>query len=561
MNDRATTDRAIDDRAIDDRAVNDRATSGHRTAMPSSLRTAALLTALTALTAAPAFADPPATLHVQIDGAPPGPIAAAIATELGLAIELAERGACPAPCVSIAIGADRVAAVAVALPEGAHARTIALPADPAAAAEIVALVVGNLARDEAAGLLASLAPPAPTSAVEPPAATDGESAAPAAAATQTTAPAPAPAPSTTPASPATPASAARPPATAFAVGLIPPLSYEASGARPGVAIDVVVGVRRRLYAFSVSAVGSIVREDVRGTQIGGAFTLAEQVRGTQIAGALAVGARVEGTQLAGAAALAGPLRGTQLAGAVAVASRVDGTQVAGAVAHSHGDARGAQLAGAAAIAGGTVDVQVAGAVAYARRVRGVQVSGAVNVANRVDGVQVGVVNVSGGGDGASIGLINLVAGGRTDVEGTVDSDQLGAVILRHGSRRWHNAYGVAGRAAAGTVDRELGDDEPVALGLGMGPSWRRGATGLDLELMAWHVTYGGHLTDHLSTLGQLRATVSHRIGPLSLVAGAALNAYVTDDPARDRLDRARMATVDDGVRVMVWPTGFVGLRL
>ena len=228
------------------------------------------------------------------------------------------------------------------------------------------------------------------------------------------------------------------------------------------------------------------------------------------------------------------------------------------------DVRGAQVGGALAIAGGTVDTQIAGAVAVAGRVRGLQVAGAVNVARRVDGVQVGVVNVAGGGDGVSIGLINVVRGGRTEVEATVDQHAIGTVVLRHGSRRWHNVYGVGGHLDDGLTDRTVDDADVWMYGAGMGPSWQRGATTIDVEAMAWHVVYGGDFGSELDLLNQLRLVIGRRVGPAAVVAGAAVNVYVTSDPTRDRIDARRLMTTptDDGrVRVQIWPTAFVGLRL
>ena len=98
----------------------------------------------------------------------------------------------------------------------------------------------------------------------------------------------------------------------------------------------------------------------------------------------------------------------------------------------------------------------------------------------------------------------------------------------------------------------------------MGPSWQRGGATIDLEAMAWHVIYGGDFDPpELNLLNQLRLVVGFRVGPVGLVGGAALNAYVTTDPARDRLDaKPTMAEPDrTGTRVQIWPTAFVGVRL
>ncbi|MEZ4402321.1 MAG: hypothetical protein R3B06_20010 [Kofleriaceae bacterium] len=515
--------------------------------------------------------DAPAAagLSLQVRGPGDGAaVARAITDELGVAATLIDgAAACPAPCVTVAVDVDHRATITVALPTGVQARSIELPAGTAAATDVVALVVGNLVRDQAGELLAELVlPPAPVvvaAAVAPPA------------------PSPAPPPAPAPAPASRPVAVEGPRPTRYGVGLIPPLAYDVAGDRAGgVAIDVLVGGRRRLHAFNLAGVASVVREDVVGTQLGGVATLAGTVRGAQVAGALAAAHAVDGTQAGGALALVdrldgvqaggalaiagGDVRGTQVGGALAIAGGdVRGTQLGGALAIVAGDVRGTQVGGAVAVASGAVDTQLAGAVSVARRVRGLQVAGALNVAGRVDGVQVAVINVAGGGDGVSIGLLNLVRGGRTELEATVDQDAVSTVVLRHGSRRWHNVYGAGARVDGALFEHGVGDDEVWMYGLGMGPSWQRGATTLDVEAMAWHVVYGGSWGDQLDLLNQLRVVVGHRLGTVGLVGGVAVNVYVTNDPARERLN-TRMTTpptVDGGVRASVWPTAFVGLRL
>ncbi|MBZ0234203.1 MAG: hypothetical protein K8M05_17875, partial [Deltaproteobacteria bacterium] len=225
-----------------------------------------------------------------------------------------------------------------------------------------------------------------------------------------------------------------------------------------------------------------------------------------------------------------------------------------------------QVAGALAVSEGHVGTQVAGALNVAAgRVRGAQVA-PFNYAGTVDGVQVGVVNVARSGDGVSLGLLNIVRGGRTELEATLDDHAVGALVLRHGSRRWHNVYGVAARTERTLFDDAWNDDDMWMYGLGFGPSWQSGVTTLDVELMAWHVFYGSDVTQELDGLAQLRAVVGHRLGPASLVVGGALNAYVTTDEARTgygaRIAPGTMPPArSDDVRVDLWPSVFAGVRL
>ena len=540
----------------------------------SLLRSCLALVAALAASASTARADEPSSpLSVRVRGADADAIARAIAAELGVTTAITTAAACPAPCVDVEVATGGHATIAVIADGALRTRAIDLPAGPAAA-EIVALVVGNLARDEAGALLASLAhrddtaeaDAAETAVADELAREDDvaetvaadEAAIEADAADTAAADDAAPndaaraVPMPTPAAAPTPTPTARPrrAATRYGLGLLPfiTLDIERRDGHGGVTIDLLIGGRRRVASFNVAGVGSIVTEDLRGTQIGGAVTHAGAVYGTQIAGAVATARTVRGTQLGGAITAAGDVKGAQIAGAVAI---------------SGGDVRGTQIAGAVSVAGGAVDTQVSGAVSVAGRVRGLQLAGAVNVADRVDGVQVGVVNVAGGGDGVSIGLINLVRGGRTEVEATVDQDALGAVVLRHGSRRWHNVYGVGGKLEAGLADSTVDDRDVWMYGLGMGPSWRRGGTTIDLEAMGWHVVYGGDFDSELDLLGQLRVVVGVPLGPVTLVGGAAANAYITTDATRTRIDArpTPMTDTSDDVHVRLWPTAFVGVRL
>jgi len=500
-------------------------------------------------------------VHGALDGAA---IASAIGMELGVATTLVDRdAACTAPCVAITVDERARASIAVVLTTTTQQRAIELPANAAAAAEVVALVVGNLARDEAGALLAELARPA-----SDPEATASLAPAPVFAATlgEAVPDAPVLAPPIRRARPAPAPVRAAPRATRFGLGLVPVLGIDVSGPRGtgGVAIDVVLGGRRRLAAFNVAGVGSIVTEDLVGTQIAGAFATAGRVEGGQAAGALAVAGPVHGVQIAGALAIATEVRGAQIGGALALTTGDASAQIGGALAIAGGDVD-TQVAGAVNVAGKRVlGVQVAGALNLAGEVRGTQIAGAVNIARRVDGVQVGVVNIAGGGDGVSIGLLNLVRGGRTELEATLDNRAVGTLVLRHGSRRWHNVYGVGGHADSSLVDREVSDRDVWMYGLGMGPSWKRGAATVDVEAMAWHVVYGGDFTSELDLLNQLRVVVGYPIGPATVVVGAALNVYVTSDQTRDGLTAKRMTTpaLDDrDLHVQIWPTGFVGLRL
>jgi hypothetical protein len=365
-------------------------------------------------------------------------------------------------------------------------------------------------------------------------------------------------------------------------------------------------IARRVEGAQLGGALAISTGPVEGTQLAGALVIAgSSVDGIQIGGAGALaGGRIGGGQLAGAAAIAGgTIDGVQIAGAAALARAVDGFQTAGALAIAAGDVDGVQIGGAVAAAGGNVDgVQIGGAVSATRghvdglqmggavnvaggRVDGAQIAGAVNIggdvdgfqlapvniAGRIDGVQVGVVNVARAGDGASIGLVTLVPGGRTDVEASIDSGAVASVMLRHGSRRWHNVYGIAGKSGDQSTDRMVEDDDIWMYGLGMGPTWYRDKLIVDLDAMAWQVNLGADHEDDLSLLAQLRLSAGYDLGPVTLVGGVIGNAYISTFADAGDIDLTGKADLakrppsagnhDGEPRVTIWPTAFVGVRL
>lgn len=542
--------------------------------------------------------------------------------ELGRPVQRVRPADCARECLHVTLGGASVTERFVPAGGEPRTRTIDVAGDPTLWPDAVALLAGNLVRDEAASLLATL-PAAPLA--PPPMA---PSLPPAEAAS-----APVTSPSASPpgganlvadpslASPAAYAGAAGPgltPPTAVAAsaappkphspvafGLFPLLSTDftrVGGVRHDVSLDLAAGISGGSRVFTASGAVDIELGPVSGLQLGGAVAIAEELRGAQLAGAVSYATLVRGTQIAGALSAASIVRGVQIGGAAAISTRSSGSQIAGATVLSGEDA-GAQFAGALAISGRDAGTQVSGAMNLARRRAGVQVAGAVNVAGastatqvagalnvsggtthtqiagavniahdvkgvqigtfniarRVDGVQVGVVNIGGGNDGVSLGLLNIVPGGRTDLEASLDSEGTGALMLRHGSRRWHNVYGVGGQR----INQDLVDgmDDVWMYGLGFGPSWQRGATLVDVEAMAWQVNYGERHSDDLSLLAQLRLSVSHDLGPLSIVGGGAVNTFITTDSRQPFLERQTSMPETDDVETKTWLSAFVGVRL
>ena len=578
-------------------------------------------TLLALLCAGPAVAEP-GPLAVVVRGASDAAsVRARIASELGSPIIAIDR--CVGACLEIAITGS-TANVAYTSADGVtRARRIELGSERAQWPIVIALLAGNLARDEAADVLAQLPPP-PAPAPEPPA--DGVPVL-----------HPEEAPEAPPAVVIPPAVASRA-LVAYPAPYPMDLLYEQRSAEMPIAIGLVPGLStdglrigrvRHLVSFhglagisggsellAFSGIADVQRGTVDGLQLSGIASVAEDLRGVQVGGILAVAERggvqvggiaaatrghadfqiggigvVAGSsslgQIGGIATLARHSASTQVAGIAAVAGDNSDLQLGGLGVLTRGRAH-VQVAGIAAVAGsaelqlggiaaisrgegniqiggiatsaGTANVQIAGIANFADRVKGVQV-GTVNIARRVEGLQVGVVNIGGNAGGNSFGLINIVPGGRTDLEASVDSDKIGMVLFRHGGHNWHNVYGVAGQQ----IDEGARSTDDVWMyGLGFGPSWRSRASRVDLELMGWQVNHGANHSTDVSILGQVRATYAHQLGGgISLIGGGAINAYISNDQMSpfSLARRTDGGTTEPDVTVTVWPSAFVGVRL
>jgi hypothetical protein len=570
--------------------------------------------------AAPAHAEPaPITVAVG-EGLDADAVRDRLAAELRMPIaRMREGGGCELPCLSVTTD-GRSATVAFTPSRGApRARTVELGADTSQWPVVVTLLAGNVVRDEAADVLALLPAPAPApGAPSPPAAAPEIAAAvPAApeAADATAARVSAGVPVLAPPAAIAPIRAdlllpeRAGPWSPIGFGFVPGLSTDFT--RIGrvthfLSLDLIAGVSGGSTGVTISGIADIERGRAWGLQLAGVTAVAHRVAGFQVAGVAAVSGELHGVQLAGTAAVADSAEGaqvggiaavarghadlqlagvasvargrasTQLAGVAAAAAGAARIQLAGVAAVARGDtniqgagvasvARDAnvQASGVASVAHGTANIQVAGVVNVARRLEGVQVA-PINIARRVDGVQVGIINV-GSADGFSFGLINIVPGGRADLEAAVDSSRLGTLLFRHGGRRWHNVYGVGGHPVDQSGIATGADPGDLWMyGLGFGPSWRTRNAVFDLELIGWQINHGARHYDGVSILGQLRLSVAYGLGPFRLVAGGALNTHVSTDPASPLvLERRTQDTPMEGreVRVVSWPSAFIGLRI
>jgi hypothetical protein len=290
-------------------------------------------------------------------------------------------------------------------------RSVATPARADEVPEVTALLVGNLARDEASGLLARL---------------------------QRIEPEPEPAPTSTPA-PAEPEKEL--PLDSVNLSLFYPLTlrwhseerrfaielgllYGRIGALSGVALNgAVLQTMGSVSGVMLAGLGYWHGGSADGLRVGGAFGVGGVgLEGGSVAGIATIErGDVSGFQLSGGVNVAdGSVDGAQITGIVNVAEAISGAQLAGALNLARGDADGVQVAGVVNLARGVEGVQVAGAVNLARGdVDGVQLSGGMNLAKRINGMQISVVNIGGDVDGAQIGIVNVAR----DVDGL----QLGIV--------------------------------------------------------------------------------------------------------------------------------------
>jgi hypothetical protein len=274
--------------------------------------------AASAQTPGPAPASGSAPVTLVVDLAPSAPLEAerlrgAVARELGAPVIWGRDG--KGGTLVVRQEGDHVV-VSFDRPDGHHdGRAIPLASDPAQAERDIALLAGNVARDQAAQFIA---PPAPPQAVAPPV--------PPAVVARPASPAPWPSP------------------------------CDATGPHLPVAIDFApwVGVSTKDQGRSI-----------RNLSIGIAGELSGGLTGLAVSGGVNVDdGPLCGVQVSGAVNVAGDSRGAQVTGAVNIAQRVTGVQIAGGVNVAGDDSSGAQLGTVNVMGGHLRGVQI-GVVNYA----------------------------------------------------------------------------------------------------------------------------------------------------------------------------------------------------
>lgn len=382
--------------------------------------------------------EPVEPVAISIDGTD------ALHTEIVSAI-LRELGTTLDPTsvrrVAVTVSADKVVVRFTDAKGVIVGRELERPADDEDLVELVALMAGNLARDQAGALLAELEG-SPSTDSEPPT-QDAPAADETKVAKTIVEPPPKKRPPPLP-SPDEPADVAKPPPwkpkfTVAQAAFVSPLGVFWDSEERTFALDfsMLFGRSGGLSGVGIHGVGSHLHGDHRGMSISGVWayrggslsgasiagvfhaSTSPHVRGLEIAGVANLDvfgeapSAVSGAQIAGVVNASGDAAGLQIGGVVNVSDDLHGVQVGGAtnVAHNGG---GLQIGGVTNHAGDFAGVQVAGAVNTARDVKGVQL-GLVNIARKVKGAQVGLINIAEENEGTAIGLVNAAGNGDVQV--------------------------------------------------------------------------------------------------------------------------------------------------
>ncbi|AUX44121.1 hypothetical protein SOCE26_055830 [Sorangium cellulosum] len=538
-----------------------------------ALRALAAAATFAAVSAPPAgaSAEEPSAAGVDlvVEDAPwtldPEAVRAAVGRELGGPVALAPAKAAGRPTLVLRGEPDGRVTLIYSAEDGRHiGRTIDLPEDPGRAAEAIALLAGNLVRDEAAELAAALGkrPGGPSEA--PPAA--------------------APPPSAARARPAS-----RPPARASAAE--EPAPCAADGARvvlfgadavPFLGTSTITGtnvVRRYSLNFvggytagiagaevsvgfniassflcgaQFSNAANIVTGPARGAQMTFGLNFARSLSGAQIGSLNVAAGPADGAQI-GVANLAGPVDGAQIGSLNVAVGPVVGAQIG--VANVAGPVDGAQISTLNVAAGAGTGAQIGVANVAAGESIGTQI-GAVNIARgKVGGAQIGVINYADESS-FSLGVLNFIRKGRYHLD--VWGQESGIVMagLKHGSDHIHNVYGLGVRLAG---DRPLAT---FAVGLGGRISVSEHVYA-DIDVLG----YGLHdlpSLEAVAAISQARALLGVRLSEdLAIFGGPTYNlSFGKTDEDVDLSPYGSTAFPFDGVNAMRgWPGATLGVQV
>ena len=282
-------------------------------------------------------------------------------------------------------------------------------------------------------------------------------------------------------------------------------------------VNIIQGYNGAVQGLEVGGVANFDKGYMQGGQFAGVTNIvAGNILGIQGAGVLNAGKSLTGGQFAGVANLnTGKIKGMQAAGVINVSSSIKEEAII------------FQAAGVAnvSLSDNATGFQASGVLNLANNIQGTQI-GLVNVAKSVTGVQIGLVNIADTIDGVSIGLLSFSRNGIFDVD-IFTSDILTTNIgLRVGSKYVYNifAFGVS----------PFSDTLRYGYGLGIGghiPAYKD--LSVDIDGMIWN-TFEDQFDfnyDQLHILNQLRITPSYTFAnnKITVYAGPVLNVEVYDN--------------------------------
>ncbi|XYH92609.1 LA_2272 family surface repeat-containing protein [Sorangium sp. So ce1128] len=513
-----------------------------------ALAAASVVAAVSApLASALAAAPSAAGIDLVVDGASwtldPEAVRAAVGRELGGPVALSPAATAGRPTLVLRGEPDGRVTLTYSSTDGRHiGRTIDVPEDPDRAAEAIALLAGNLVRDEAAELAAALgkrppeesaASPAPPAAGQPKPPREAARAAQSARSAKTAPPEPPP--------------CALPGATTVLFGgdvvpFVGSSSFTGTNVVRRYSLNLVGGYTAGVTGVELSAGINISSSFMCGAQLSFAANLVlGPARGAQLTGGLNLAGSLHGAQVGPLNVVAGPVDGVQ-GGVLNIAGPVDGVQ-GGAVNIAAGSVAGAQLGLVNVAAGESTGVQVSLLNAAVSKSTDVQISLANVAAGESTGTQLGLVNVATGKVGGaqiglvnyadesplSLGLLNIVRNGRLDVD--VWGLESGIVMagLKHGSDHFHNIYGIGVRL--------FGDRPLVTYALGLGGRISAGKRAfVDLDVLGYSLHDPSSSFEPAAVLTQARALLGLRLAPeFAIFGGPSYNVAFGDTPEDARL--------------------------
>lgn len=311
-----------------------------------------------------------------------------------------------------------------------------------------------------------------------------------------------------------------------------------------VSFNIYGGYAGGLDGFEASGFFSVLRGDMNGAQFsgfvnadlgnstGGQFAgFVNYNRGTfegaQFAGFVNVTSdNTEGAQLAGFTnVVVGELNGTQMSGFVnAVTAPLDGFQASGFLNYAQGISMG-QVSGMANMNVGDFNgLQAAGLFnVNTHHFKGVQLSGLVNIANKFNGLQLGVFNyIDSLESGTPIGFLSIVRNGYHTFELNTNESLYGTASFKTGTRKFYNIFS----AGLGV------QNEDALYGLGYGVGTLIGLsnkTDLGIEAISYHIYQDTWDEYQLNQLNKLNILVNYQLTPaIVLFGGPSFNVVVSD---------------------------------